>query len=454
MIAAEKFSTNSIRNSPQGEGIQRILAAAVQGVEPGVSVHKYLKRRGEILRVAKIKYPLGNFKRILVIGIGKAAPAMTRAVEEILEDRISTGLIVTKKIPVNFSSKLPIMEAGHPVPDENSLVAGGKIIDLLDQVDASDLVICLISGGASALVTDPYPGIDLDDIQKLTALLLVCGARIDEINILRRRLDRIKGGGMAHLAYPAQMICLILSDVVGNSLEAIASGPTVKDPTTNKEALEILQKYRIQDQTPGAILNFLKSRDKKSSWEKTGFDKVQNIIIGSNMLAAQAGLAQAKLEGFNTYLLQTNLQGEAREVAHELCNQLRWAWQRNDPIPRPACIIAGGETTVTLRGDGLGGRNLELALSAVIDLADFPDVMLISLATDGEDGITDSAGAVVTGESFKRAAALGLSPDFHISRNDSYPFFSSLDDLLKPGPTGTNVNDLIFLFTFLNKTTI
>jgi len=166
------------------------------------------------------------------------------------------------------------------------------------------------------------------------------------------------------------------------------------------------------------------------------------------LLAAQAALSQASLEGFNTYLLQTNLQGEARKVANDLCNHLRWAWQRNDPVPRPACIIAGGETTVTLRGDGHGGRNLELALSAVIDLADFPDVMLISLATDGEDGNTDSAGAVVTGESYKRAAAFGLSPTNYLDRNDSYSFFSILDDLLKPGSTGTNVNDLTFLFTF------
>jgi hydroxypyruvate reductase len=448
MIAAEQFSTYSLRNHPHGAGIQRILAAAVQAVEPGAAVRKFVQRSGEKLRIGNRDYDLEKFNRILLIGIGKAAPAMTDALHDVLGERISAGLIVTKYRPVDHSGSLPIFEAGHPIPDERSLFAGEQILSLLEGVEASDLVICLISGGGSALVTCPYPGITLAELQALTAQLLACGARIDEINTLRRQLDRLKGGGLAQAAAPAQLVSLILSDVVGNPLEAIASGPTVADPTTRKDALNILDRYQLRDKVPESILNILAGSPDKLLPEKAGLKNVHNLIVGSNLLAAQAALAQARREGFNTYLMRTDLQGEAREVAHELCNHLRWAWQRADPVPRPACILAGGETTVSLRGDGRGGRNLELALSAVTDLADFPDVMLVTLATDGEDGVTDAAGAVVTGDSFDRAAELGLQPEAYLARNDSYPFFSALEDLLKPGPTGTNVNDLTFLFTF------
>jgi len=448
MITAEKFSTHSFRNNPHGPGIQRILAAAVQAVEPGAAVRKFVQRSGKKLRIGNLEYDLEKIKRILLIGIGKAAPAMTIALQDLLGDRVCAGLIVTKYRPGGYSGSLTIQEAGHPIPDERSLLAGEQILSLLEGLDASDLVICLISGGGSALVTCPQVGISLEDIQVLTAQLLTCGARIDEINTLRRQLDRIKGGGLALAAAPAQLVSLIMSDVVGNPLEAIASGPTVANPTTRADALNILDKYQLRDKVPESILNILVSNLDKLLPGKADFEKVHNLIVGSNLLAAQAALAQARLEGFNTYLLRTDLQGEAREVAHELCTHLRWAWQRADPVPHPACILAGGETTVSLRGDGRGGRNLELALSAVTDLADFPDVMLVTLATDGEDGVTDAAGAVVTGDSFARAAELGLQPESYLERNDSYPFFSALDDLLKPGETGTNVNDLTFLFTF------
>jgi len=448
MIAPELFSAFSLRDSPHGEGIMRILAAAIQAVEPAAAVHRHVNLQGNILRIGKKTYDLEVYGRIFLIGMGKAAPAMAQALDDLLGDRISTGLIVTKEIPPGFLSRLPIMEAGHPVPDELSLRAGEKITQLLDNLKATDLVLCLISGGASALVASPYPGIDLKDIQKLTSVLLACGARIDEVNTLRRKLDRLKGGGLAHHSVPAQLVSLILSDVVGDPLEAIASGPTVFDPTSTADAIKILEKYHIKGQIPASIINFLGLEHENLSWDGSDFEKIQNIIIANNLQSAQAALAQAKSEGYNTYLLRTDLQGEAREVAHELCNNLRWAWQRHDPLPPPACILAGGETTVTLRGNGQGGRNLELALSAVSDLADFPKVMLISLATDGQDGNTDSAGAVVTGDSFKRGTSLGLHPTTYLEDNDSFAYFSALGDLLKPVVTGTNVNDLTFLFTF------
>ena len=448
MITAEDFSTHTLSHHPHGAGIQRILAAAIQAVEPGAVVRRRVALSGNLLRIGNNEYDLNTIDRILLIGIGKAAPAMTEAMQLIIGERVSDGVIVTKNIPVDNQLRLPILEAGHPIPDERSILAGDKIFKLLEGVQASDLVICLISGGGSALVSCPHVGISLADIQTLTTQLLACGARIDEINTLRRQLDRIKGGGLAQAAAPAQVVSLILSDVVGDPLAAIASGLTVENPTSGKDALAILEKYQIRDNVPASVLDFLTSSLNEQKPSKAGFEKVHNLIVGNNLQAAQAALTQARLEGFNTNLLCTDLQGEARQVAHELCNTLRWARQRGDPVAPPACILAGGETTVSLRGEGRGGRNLELALSAVTDLADFPDVMLVTLATDGEDGITDGAGAVVIGESFTRAAALGMQPELFLVRNDSYTFFSALEDVLKPGSTGTNVNDLTFLFTF------
>jgi glycerate 2-kinase len=234
---------------------------------------------------------------------------------------------------------------------------------------------------------------------------------------------------------------------VGNPLETIASGPTVPSPTTSKDALAVLNRYGLTNRCPPDILESLQQVDKQPN-QSEAFEHVQNFIVGSNLIAAQAALRQAADEGFHPYLLRTDLQGEAREAARELAIQLRWAWKLGDPAPRPACIVAGGETTVIVRGDGRGGRNTELALAAVSELADFPDVMLVALATDGEDGNTDAAGGVVTGESWRRGTSLDMNSSEYLNRNDSYSYFATLDDLLRPGSTGTNVNDLTFLFTF------
>jgi len=290
------------------------------------------------------------------------------------------------------------------------------------------------------LVTAPYEGISLEDMQTLTSLLLSCGARIDEINILSRQLDRIKGGGLVR-ATKAKVISLILSDVIGNLLEAIASGPTFPNPTTKEDAVAILRKYGIEKQIPVSIMTFLESGSLLPNFQQ----QVVGLhnIIGDNKLAAQAALEQAELEGVHSEILTNELQGEAREVGLLLAKKLRDEISKRQ---RPFCLISGGETTVTIRGNGKGGRNQELALAAVNELRDLENVMLISLATDGEDGPTDAAGAVVTGESARRAESLGLGAADYLYRNDAYSFFKQLDDLLKPGPTGTNVNDLVFLF--------
>jgi hydroxypyruvate reductase len=280
--------------------------------------------------------------------------------------------------------------------------------------------------------------------------LLSSGARIDEINVLRRQLDRVKGGGVAR-ATKAKIISLILSDVIGNPLEAIASGPTAPDPTTKEDALTILKKYNLERQVPYSILNILLKAPSPAlgMQEITAGDggeslneRIQNIIIGDNQLAARPALEQATREGFHTEILTNELQGEAREVGREVAHFLRVSISTK---PRPFCLIAGGETTVSIKGSGKGGRNQELALAAVDELRDLENVLLISFATDGDDGPTDAAGAVVTGESVHRAESLGLDAASYLSRNDSYPFFETLGDLLKTGPTGTNVNDLVFL---------
>jgi glycerate 2-kinase len=448
MVSTETFWTSSLHHAPEGGRITRILSAAINAIDPEVAVRRHVFREGDLLTISGRVYDLRSFRRVVLLGLGKASVAMSDALSNILLERLSAGLVITKHASKGSRSPLTIMIGGHPIPDEHSLQAGRKAIEFVSSLGPEDLLFCLISGGGSALVSAPFSGVSLADIQVFTSSLLACGARIDEINALRRRLDIIKGGGITKLTGGATIISLILSDVMGNSLEAIASGPTAPDPITRADTLSILEKYGLGDRVPFSILHSLQTSSETPKPGDPLFYKVQNVIVGGNLLAAQAALTQAQTEGFNPYLLSANLQGEARQAAFELATSLRQASMTGDPVAAPACIVAGGETTVTLKGNGKGGRNTELALAAVSELADFPGVMLVTLATDGEDGSTDAAGAVVTGGTFRRAAGLGLNPGHFLERNDSYSFFSTLDDLLKPGPTGTNGNDLVFLFMF------
>ncbi|MFH2103514.1 MAG: glycerate kinase [Chloroflexota bacterium] len=447
MYLPESFLSYTLLNSPLGGAVSRILAAAINAVDPGEAVQRHVRRDGNTLFVADRPYELPAFRHVTILGVGKASLAMTGAMGALLDPYLTDGLVVTKHAPPRMELWLPVMEGGHPVPDVRSLAAGERVIELVASLQPEDLLICLLSGGGSALMTVPVEGLTLADMQVVTSQLLTCGARIDEINTLRRHLDKVKGGGLAKLANGATVVTLILSDVVGNALEAIASGPTAPDPTTKETARAVISRYKMEKKLPAAVLAGLEQNPETPKPGDPVFDKSSNLIIGSNLTAAQAALRQAENEGLHPYLLRTDQQGEARQAAFELSTVLRWAWKTGDPAPRPACIVAGGETTVTLRGDGKGGRNLELALAAVTELADFPDIMLVTMATDGEDGPTDAAGAVVTGETYRRGMALGLNPVEYLNRNDSYSYFSALDDLLRPGPTGTNVNDLTFLFT-------
>ncbi len=361
----------------------------------------------------------------------------------LLSDRSPHGLLIPKHIPAQPLNGFDIQAGGHPIPDETSLIAGEKAIQLVQDPNPDDLLICLISGGGSALMSAPHAGISVSDLRDLTSILLACGARVDEINTLRRHLDRLKGGGLARQAFPARVVSLILSDVVNNPLEGIASGPTAPDPTTRDDALAVLDKYELREKVPVSILQALENAPETPKPGDGVFEHVQNVIVGSNQLAAHAALEQAEAEGFHSHLLGNDWQGEARDVAHELCMHLK-----HPTHPRPFCLVAGGETTVTLRGQGRGGRNQEMALAAVNELADLKDVLFITLATDGEDGPTDAAGAVVNGETRQRGKEMGSSSQACLDDNDSYSYFNALGDLLKPGPSGTNVNDLFFCFGF------
>ncbi len=419
---AFSFATHSL----QDERILRILAAALNAVEPGAGVRKALA-----------DHPLPNAKRFFGLSVGKAALPMLDALTGFVS--LAGGLAVSKHVSSQCPSLYSVMEGGHPVPDGRSLAAGRAALNFVSQLTPDDLLICLISGGGSALMTAPL--VPLEDLQTLTSALLACGARIDEINTLRRHLDRVKGGGLARAANGARILSLILSDVVGDPLEAIASGPTAPDPTTCDDALAVIQKYKLKYSIPTSIILALEETLKPGD---ILFSRVENTVIASNEIAAHAALTQAEREGFHVNPLTTRLQGEARQVGVDLASRLR-----ADERLRPYCLVAGGETTVTLHNNsGRGGRNQELALVAVPVLAGMKNVMLISLATDGEDGPTDAAGAVVTGESAQRAESLGLDVADSQSRNDAYPFFAGLGDLIRIGPTGTNVNDLILMFAF------
>jgi glycerate 2-kinase len=444
-VNPDRFLTHTLRIHPKGDAITRILAAALDSVEPGGVLARCVACDENTLTVSGKRVELTG--QVFALGIGKAAAAMTGSLAVILGTRLAGGLVVTKHLPEKSDPRLEVIIGGHPLPDTRSLAAGKRVEEFVGQLKADDLLICLISGGGSALVASPVEGVSLGDLQSLTTLLLACSARVDDINILRRQLDNLKGGGLARMAFPAQVVSLILSDVVGNPLETIASGPTVPSPTSSKDALSVLKRYGLEDKCPARISEILQQAGNMPK-QGESFEHVQNFIVGSNLIAAQSALKEAAEAGFHPYLLRTDLQGEAREVARDLSIQLRWAWKMGDPVPRPACILAGGETTVALRGAGQGGRNTELALAAVSELADFPDVMLVTLATDGEDGNTDAAGAVVTGDSWRRGMSLDMNSSEFLNRNDSYSYFSALHDLLKPGSTGTNVNDLTFLFAF------
>ena len=431
-----------------------ILQAALQAVNPGHALKRALQLQGgDILHLGSARYDLAAYENIYVIGAGKASAAMAEALEGLLGERISGGCINVKDGYTAPTRIVQIHEAGHPVPDERSVEGTQQIAAIARSAGARDLVFCLLSGGGSALMTLPVEGITLEDMGQLTNQLLRSGATINEINAVRKHLSQIKGGRLSQHAAPAQVISLILSDVIGDPLDVIASGPTSPDSTTFEQALAVLRKHDLLQQVPAAIVGHLQHGIEGSIPEtpKAGdevFERTHNAVIASNERAAQAALDTSRELGMNGLLLSTYVDGEAREVGRVFGAIAREMATSGRPVPRPGCVVAGGETTVTVRGNGLGGRNQELALAAAPSIDGLHNVAVIGLGTDGTDGPTDAAGAIVTGQTLSRAAKNQRSLQAALMDNDAYRFFAALGDLIITGPTNTNVNDLVFVFAF------
>lgn len=421
-----------------------IFRAALDAAHAGNAVRAHLSIRGGVLKAGHHRFPLQAFDRIFLIAIGKAAVEMAAVVETIVGSRLTAGMAITKHGHAKSRlRKTPILEAGHPIPDAAGIQAAHQVRELLRELNARDLLIVTVSGGASALLSAPAEPITLAAKQKATDLLLRAGANIFQLNAVRKHLSFLKGGRLAALAYPATVVSLLLSDVIGDPLDVIGSGPTAPDPTTFAEAIQVLEKFKIVARTPKAVLDLLQrgARGEVPETPKPGdplFANVYNIVAGSNALALKAAARQARALGYRPRILSSAVSGEAREVARAHAAILRSA-------PRPVCLLAGGETTVTVKGKGKGGRNQEFALAAAIELDRLPSVLALCAGTDGTDGPTDAAGAIATGKSIARAARRGLDPAKYLANNDSYTFFSKLGDLVKTGPTGTNVMDIEIL---------
>ncbi|MDE0080191.1 MAG: glycerate kinase [Caldilineaceae bacterium] len=475
-----RFDTSVLTPDPDARRpILAVLDAALDAVDPFAAVQNVLQRQDEYLTVTDPAapdpahaqtYDLRRYRRIFVVAAGKAAAPMSRAVESLLQDRINGGLAVTKydhAQPADAASTAPssinIVEAGHPLPDEAGVLAGQEMLALVEQAGPDDLVIALLSGGGSALLVAPAleitgnsgqtcPALSLSDMQAMTDALLACGATINEMNCLRKHTSAVKGGQLARSAAPATLLTLALSDVIGSPLDVIASGPTVPDVSTWADAWAIVEKYGLTSALPEVILNRLQAGlagdipDTPKPHDPV-FAASKTLVVADNRTAAGAALTKATELGYNTILLSTYVEGEAAEVAKVLVGLGREVQDSGLPVPAPACLILGGETTVSL-GDnpGKGGRNQELALAASLPLQHLPGITIVSLATDGTDGPTDSAGGLADNGTVHRGELAGLSAAEHLRRHDAYPYLRAAADLLLTGPTQTNVNDLLFVF--------
>jgi len=419
-----------------------IFNAALQAVDPSKLVQGYC----ESIATAYLK---AHCNKLYLLSFGKAAFAMTKALAaSSVRDMITRGIVITKYGHAHGTLKnnIEIFEAGHPVPDERGVAATKQVINLLKNTDRQTFVLCLISGGGSALLAAPCNGITLGEKQQVTELLLKAGANINELNTVRKHISAIKGGRLAEIAYPAKVISLILSDVIFDPLDVIASGPTAPDETTYQDAIDVIEKYSLRDKIPDQILHLLMKGSDGSMVETPKkvnpvFERVENIIIGSNTIATKAAAKKARASGFEATILSSEIQGEAREAAEWLAQKaIESKGQRKEN--KKICLISGGETTVRVQGTGVGGRNMELALAFAREIADMEGITLLSAGTDGTDGPTDAAGAIVDGQTVHKANALGLNPADYLKDNDSYSFFTRTGELLITGATGTNVMDI------------
>lgn len=449
------FNTSVLAPNPvRREQILSILEESLRAVDPFKAVQAALHIEKDRLWFGEHDYTLSDYENIYVIGAGKAATPMTQAVEAMLSDRISGGLVVTKTDHRGPTKWVDIVEARHPVPDESGVEAGQEILEIAQSATEKDLVITLLSGGGSALLIAPAVGLTLDDLQIMTDALLACGATINEINVLRKHCSAVKGGQLARAIAPATQVTLVLSDVIGNPLDVIASGPTVPDSSSWQDAWAIIERYDLLEQIPLAILGRIQAGIHGDVEDTPGsddpiFENTVVEVIGDNRIAALAACKRAEQLGYDTLLLTTYLEGQAKEVAKVAAALAKEILATHKPLAPPACIILGGETIVRLGDDpGRGGRNQELALAAAIALEGIDGVTVVSLATDGTDGPTDSAGGIADGGTVARGRAEGLSAQSHLQDNDAYPYLEATNDLLITGPTQTNVNDLVFVFVY------
>jgi glycerate 2-kinase len=429
-----------------------IFRSSLEAVDPYLAVKSFIRVEDNRLRVrgegrSNVDFDLAKYDRISLIGGGKATAPMAMAIEDLFGSMISKGMINVK---FGFTEKLgitEIVEAGHPLPDLKGVEGTRRIIDFLEKADEKDLIFSLISGGGSALLPQPAGDITLEEKQELTRNLLECGASIDEINAVRKHISSSKGGQMARVSFPATIVNLMLSDVVGDKMDVIASGPFVPDRSTFKEVWDILEKYGLKD-IPRTIEEHLRAGldgliPETPKANESVFENVFNFIVGSNIIALEAAREKAEKIGYQSLILSSMVEGETRDVARVHAAIAKEIVKTGHPIFSPACIISGGETTVTIHGKGLGGRNQEFCLSAALDLVELPPrVVILSGGTDGNDGPTDAAGAMVDPYTIRRGKELGMKAIDFLTNNDAYHFFEKTNDLLMTGPTNTNVMDV------------
>lgn len=423
---------------------------ALLAADPEEAVHRHFRMREGMLRVGDVDYFLGQFNRAFLIGAGKASVRMATAVERILGSKLSGGLVICPHGSAGRLKDVLVREGGHPLPDEDGVRATEEMLELVEPLGERDLVVCVLSGGGSALMAAPVEGVDVGDLQRMTKLMLGSGMTIHEINTVRKHLSRVKGGRLAEKIHPATCITLVLSDVIGDNVEVIASGPTAPDPTTFADAIAALERRGLWIQTPASVRDALTAGEegKLPETPKPGdeiFKRVNHQVVGSNRLSLIACEQKAHRMGMNTMVLSSSVKGESREIAHFYAALAREIRERHSPIKPPCCLIAGGETTVTLRGSGAGGRCQELALALALELADVPGTVFLAAGTDGVDGASDAAGAYADSGTLERARSKNLDPAAALAGNDSYNFFKAMGDLVTTGPTGTNVMDIHLL---------
>jgi glycerate-2-kinase len=424
------------------------LEAAIEAVDPGKIIRSKVEKRNRVLKVGQKEFDLDKYRELYVVGGGKAAGKMAEALETILGDEISTGIV---NIPHGDTSsrtkRIELLAARHPIPDIAGKNGAESILRIASRANEDDLIICLISGGGSSLMPLPRENLSLQDKQQTTNLLLKSGAAIDEINTVRKHISSFKGGWLAKKSYPATIVNLILSDVIGDPVDFIASGPTAPDSTTFADAIDVLTRHGIWGDVPQPVRMVLE-RGRRGLIEETPkkgdkiFDKVHNIVVGNNRSATFAAYAHFRKAGLNSLLLTSFLEGEAKHVGTTLASIVQEIHTSGNPLARPAAIVVGGETTVTVTGSGRGGRNQEIATSSALKISGRVGTVIASASTDGIDGPTDAAGALVDGNTLAVSRTKGLDAKSFLSNNDTYAYLSQLDDLIFTGPTGTNVNDL------------